>query len=146
MNGKIRTLAAFFAAVFAAYLVASIISTQMILHQVARFELPIPFDVRLDTTLHDLMGMMQMYLPLVAASLLIGFPVSALARRFVPIPRWLGYTIAGGAALWALHLIMFALFDIHALPVTRTALGMAGQVLAGLVGGLVFARLSDFVK
>lgn len=142
MDGKIRTLAAFLIAVVVAYLLAAIISTQMILHQVAQFDLPIPLNVRLDTTLHDLIGMMQMYAPLVAASLLIGFLVCALALRFVPIPKWLGYMIAGGVALWVLHLIMFAAFGLHALPAARTFVGMAGQALAGAVGGLVFARLS----
>ena len=138
----IRIVAAFLAAVLVTYLLAAAISTQLILHEVVSLGLPVPFSVRFDTTLQDLVGMAGMYLPIVAASLFIALPVSTLALRFVPVPRTLGYVIGGAAALWVLHVVMFAVFELHALPATRTFLGMAGQALAGAFGGLVFARLS----
>ena len=138
----LRILVAFLLAVVATYLLAAAFSTQVILYQVADLGLPISLGVRLDTTLEDLLGMMPMYLPFVAASLFIAMPVSALALKFVPIPRTLGFLIGGAAALWALHMILFAVIGIHALPATRFNVGMATQALAGALGGYVYARLS----
>ena len=139
----LRILIAFLLAVVATYLLAATFSTQVILYQVADLGLPISLSVRLDTTLEDLIGMLPMYLPIVAASLFIAIPVSALALRFVSIPRTLGFLIGGAAALWALHTIMFTVFGIHALPATRFNVGMATQALAGAVGGYVYAKLSE---
>lgn len=138
-----RILIAFLAAVAVTYLLASALSTQVVLHQVADLGMPVSLRVRLDTTLQDLLGMLQAYLPLVAASLLVALLVSALALKFIPIPRTLGFLIGGGVALWALHMIMFAVFGMHPLPATRSAVGMATQVLAGAVGGYVYAKLSE---
>ena len=138
----IRRIGAFVAAVVATYALGAIASTQVILSEVAAFGLPVGAGVRADATLHDLVGMAVAYLPLIGASLLIAFPVAALALRYVPLLRALGYALAGGAALWALHLIMIGVIGMHPLAATRTAFGLALQAGAGLVGGYVFARLT----
>ena len=138
----IRRIGAFAAGVLATYVLAAVASTQMILGEVADLGMPVNFGDRAAATLHDLAGMAMAYLPLIGASLLIAFPVAALALRYVRLPRTLGYTLAGGAAIWVLHLIMIASFGMHPLPATRTALGMALQGGAGLVGGYLFARLT----
>ena len=138
----IRRIAAFAAGVLATYIVAAIVSTQMILGKVAGLGVPVSFGDRAAATLHDLAGMAMAYLPLIGASLLVALPVAALVLRTVRLPRALGYALAGGAALWALHLIMTAVFGMHPVPATRTALGLALQAGAGVVGGTVFARLT----
>ncbi len=138
----IRRIAAFAAGVLATYIVAAIVSTQMILGEVAGLGMPVSFGDRAAATLHDLAGMAMAYLPLIGASLLIAFPVAAVALRTVRLPRTLGYALAGGTAIWALHLIMIATFGMHPVPATRTALGLALQAGAGVVGGYVFARLT----
>ncbi|MCY4212888.1 MAG: hypothetical protein OXF68_04605 [Gammaproteobacteria bacterium] len=139
----IRRVTAFAAGVLATYTLAAIASTQMILGEVAALGLPVSFGNRTAATLHDLAGMAMSYLPLIGASLLIAFPLTALILRYVGLPRTLGYALAGGAALWALHLIMIAAFGLHPVPATRTALGLALQAAAGLVGGYVFARIAS---
>ena len=139
----IRQATAFAAAVLATYLLAAIASAQMILGEVAALGLPISFGNRTAATLHDLAGMAMAYLPLIGASLLIAFPLTALILRHVGLPRTLGYALAGSAALWALHLIMVATFGLHPVPATRTALGLALQAAPGLVGGYVFASLTE---
>lgn len=138
----IRWLAAFAAGVLATYVLAAVVSTQMILAEVAALGLPVSFGDRAAATLHDLAGMAMAYLPLIGLSLLIAFPVAALVLRYVRLPRALGYALAGGTAIWALHLIMIATFGMHPVPAARTALGLALQAGAGLVGGYVFARLT----
>ena len=138
----IRRIAAFAAGVLATYVLAAIASTQMILHQVAALGMPVSLGERSAATLHDLAGMAVAYLPLIGASLLVALPLAALALRYVPLSRAWGYALAGGAALWVLHLIMIGTFGMHPLPATRTALGLALQAGAGMVGGYVFARLA----
>ena len=138
----IRRIGAFAAAVLATFALGATVSTQMILGEVAALGMPVNFGDRAAATLHDLVGMAMAYLPLIGASLLVAFPVAALALRYIRLPHALGYTLAGGAAIWALHLIMVATFGMHPLPATRTALGLALQAGAGLVGGYVFARLT----
>ena len=142
----IRRVAAFAAGVLATYVLAAVVSTQMILAEVAALGQPVSLGDRAAATLHDLAGMAMAYLPLIGASLLIAFPIAALVLRYVRLPRALGYALAGGAAIWALHLIMIATFGMHPVPATRTALGLALQAGAGLVGGYVFARLAAGVS
>ena len=139
----IRRVTAFAAAVLATYVLAAVASTQTMLGEVAALGLPVSFGNRTAATLHDLAGMAMSYLPLIGASLLIAFPLTALILRYVGLPRTLGYVFAGGAALWALHLIMIATFGLHPVPATRTALGLALQAAAGLVGGYVFAGIAS---
>jgi len=138
----IRRVTALAAGVLATYILAAAASTQMILGELAALGLPVSFGDRTAATLHDWTGMAMAYLPLIGASLLIAFPLAALILRYVGLPRTLGYALAGAAALWALHLIMIATFGLHPLPATRTALGLALQAAAGLVGGYVFARIA----
>ena len=138
-----RYILAFVAAVVATYIVAVVLAAQVALHEVASYGMSASLAVRIETSLADLAGMLRMYGPLVAGCLVIAIPVSALALKFVPVPRWLGYAIGGAVGLWALHMIMFAVFGIHAIPATRLAFGMASQAIAGAFGGYVFARLSQ---
>ena len=137
----IRRIGAFFGAALAAYILGALVSTQMILAEVAALGLPVPAGVRASATLHDLAGMAATYLPLVALSLLLGFAAAAFMLRFLPAWRTLGYLLAGAGALLALHLILYATLGMHPVPATRTALGLAAQVAAGALGGYVFAWL-----
>ena len=137
-----RTVIAFLAAAAVTYLLAAAFSTQVILHQVAELGMPITLSVRLATTLRDMFGMLPVYLPFVAVSLLIALPISTFALKFVPVTRVLGYVIGGAAALCALHMILFAVLGMHPLPATRLVVGMATQVLAGAVGGYIYATLT----
>ena len=137
-----RRILAFIVAVAVAYLASVVLSAQVALGEVASYGLSASFTQRVETSFLDLVGMLRMYLPLVAVSFLVAMPVSAVALKWVPVPRWLGYVIGGALGLWALHMIMFAVFGIHAIPATRFTSGMASQALAGALAGYLFARLS----
>lgn len=138
----IRRIGAFVASVLVVYLLAAFISTQMTLNIVVALGLPVTVADRAAAAMHDLAGMAPTYVPLVAISLLVAFPVAALVARFVPAPRTLGYALAGAVALLVAHLTMYAVLGMHPLPVTRSVIGLFGQVAAGAVGGLVFALLT----
>ncbi len=138
----VRRILAFIAAVASAYIVSVVLSAQVALQEVASYGMTASLAMRIETSLLDLAGMLRVYLSLVAVSLLVALPLVALALKFAPLPRWLGYVIGGAAGLWALHMTMFAVFGMHAIPATRFATGMASQVVAGALAGYVFHRLS----
>lgn len=137
-----RRIGAFVCAVLVTYLAGSALSTQMILHDVSSFGVTVDFATRIGATLHDLAGLAVTYLPIIAIALIVAYPVTALALRFVPGPRVLAYAIGGGAALFALHWLLFAMLGMHPLPATRTTLGMLLQATAGAIGGLAFAAVT----
>ncbi len=141
----IRRILAFIAAIAAAYIVSVVLIAQVALQEVASYGMAVSLAMRIETSLLDLAGMVNVYLPLVAVSFAVAMPVSMLVLKFAPLPRWLGYVIGGAAGLWALHMIMFAVFGMHPVPATRFAAGMASQVVAGALAGYVFHRLSNNV-
>ena len=138
----LRRIAAFLAGVLTAYVLAAFVSTQMVLNAVDRLGVPVDAATRASAVLHDLSGMAPLYAPMVALVFLIALPVAALAMRFVPGPRTLGYVLAGAVGLAALHLILPAVLGMHPLPATRSLIGLGWQAAAGATGGYVFARLS----
>lgn len=142
----IKRIGAFVGAVLAAYIPAALVSTQMVLAEVAALGLPISAGVRASATLHDLIGMATTYLPLVALSLLLGFAAAAVVLRLLPHWRPFGYVFAGACAVLVLHLILYATFGMHPLPATRTEAGLIAQGAAGALGGYVFAWLGGWLR
>ena len=138
----LRVIKAFFPAVIIAYVLASALVTQSVLASVISFGLPVDPLVRLQTTLQDLVGMATSYLPLILVAFLLGLPVAAALARALPARRALLFSLAGFAAIVALHLIMHALLGVYGIAAARTLPGLLGQGLAGAVGGFCYHRLS----
>jgi hypothetical protein len=146
----VRVLAASLAALFAAflaalaltYLLGSVLATQFVLHEVAGLGLPVPWAVRLDTTLFDLAGLARSYLPLLAVALVLALPVAAGLTRFMPGARPILYPAAGFVAVLALHLIMAAVLGVTGIAATRSLPGLIAQGLAGAAGGALFHVLT----
>ncbi len=135
-----KRVIAFLMAVVVAYIVAAVTYTQLNLSNLVDMGLAVPFGVRLSATLHDLVGMSVFYLPTMAIALLVGFGLAALALKWVPQLRTLGYMTGGFVSLLSLILVLGIPFDTHLLAVTRTNTGLVIQCLAGALGGYVFAR------
>ena len=97
---------------------------------------------RLDAMAHDITNMTDIYLPLVAISLLLGLPVAFAIVRKNPHLRTLGYVLAGFVALLAMHVIMKAVLGLSGIAPTRSLWGLLAQGIAGGIGGYLFCRLS----
>ncbi len=138
----VRVLKAFFPAVLLAYVLASILFTQFNLATLQTMGSEVTMGVRLDTTFEDLIGMASSYLLLILVAFILGLPVAAGLNRLVPGHRALLFTLAGFAAIVALHLIMKSVLGVSAIAVTRTLPGLVGQGLAGAVGGYCYHRLT----
>lgn len=139
----LRTLAGFVAGVLVTYVCAAALSTQWVMASLGAMGVPVDLGVRLQATVHDLVGLATLYLPLIGAGFAVAFPAAALAIRWLPRWRPLGYPLAGGAAVLAIHVILNWTFDITPIAAARSAPGLTMQAMCGVLGGWVFQQISD---
>lgn len=137
----LRAIGAYVLAVLVGYAFGAVAATQSVMSRLADMGVQVSLGVRLQTTLQDLVGMAGLYLPIIAAAFAVAFPVAALVSRYLPRWRSLGYPLAGGVAILAVHFILNQSFNITPVAAARTTLGLAFQALAGVLGGYVCLRL-----
>lgn len=138
----LRVLKAFFPAVLFTYVLASILSTQVILGNLQGMGVDVSAMVRLNTTFHDLVGLSSSYLILILVAFTLGLPVAAGLSKLMPSQRLMLFILAGFVAIVALHLIMKAVLGLSGIAATRTMFGLLSQGVAGAAGGYLYFRLS----
>ena len=134
----LRVLAAYLAGVLVTYAAAAMVHTQFVLASLGAMEVEVPPADRLAATLHDLIGMASSYLPIIAVALAVAYPVAALVIRYRPRWRPLGYSLAGGIAVLAIHVVLYQTFSITPIAAARTTAGLTVQALCGALGGWIF--------
>ncbi|MDA9256850.1 hypothetical protein N9P41_02890 [Pseudomonadales bacterium] len=132
----------FLAAVVATYTVAVIGYSQINLLNLMDMGIAVDFALRAQTLQHDLVGMLDLFLPIVIVALLLAFGVAALIIRRVPHLRTIGYVLAGTMGIYAVIVSLGLMMGTNPIAVTRTAGGLLSQVAAGAVGGFVFALIT----
>jgi hypothetical protein len=132
----------FLAAVVATYIVAVIGYSQINLLNLVDMGIAVDFAMRVQTLQHDLVGMLDLFLPIVIVALLLAFLTGALIIRRVPHLRTVGYVLAGTMAIYAVIVSLGLMMGTNPIAVTRSAGGLLSQVAAGAVGGLVFALVT----
>lgn len=139
----IRSLLGFLAGSLAAYVCAAVLITQFNLAAINGLGYAVPFGLRLSTTVEDLIGLIMIYLPLVAIALIIAwlFTGQVLTRWFLK-PSAPLYALAGFVGIVAIHIVLKALVDISGVAPTRHVGGLLAQGVAGAVGGWVFYLVS----
>lgn len=137
----INVLKAFFPAVILAFVLASILSTQMILANVQAMGLEVSPGVRMATTLQDILGMTSSYLLLITVAFILALPVAGWLAKRLPARSALLFASAGFVAIAALHVALQSALGIQAIAVTRTIPGLLGQCLAGAAGGWCYYLL-----
>lgn len=101
----------------------------------------IPFADRISWAVHDLGGMIVPYGGLTSISLLIAvLAAGALARASGR--RVMLFGVAGAAAMLVLFTALKIFLGTVAIFGARGTIGLATQMAAGLIGGVVFARLT----
>lgn len=141
-----RTLGSYIAAVIVAYCFGALFISQGNIAAVTGLGFDVTMSQRLAAIVHDISGMTDIYLPLVAVSLLLGLPVAFAVVRKNPHLRMIGYVSAGFVALLAMHVIMKAVLGLSGIAPTRTLWGLLAQGVAGGIGGYLFCRLSGQSK
>ena len=122
----------------ATYLVAVIANAQFVMNA---HGVPIAFGDRLNMTAFDVSNM-WLYLVIIAVALLLGFLIAMLVKRFVPSLSSIAFPVAGAAAIGATLGLMYVMFQTVPISGARSAAGFVSQVVAGGIGGWVFARLT----
>lgn len=137
----IKTIAFFLIAVIDAAILTSIVSTQLVLADVASFGLAVSFGVRVQTTLHDLLGLALPLLMLIGLSFLVGFVIARHAIRLIGGKPVLWYMAAGFMSVPAAILIIKYFMGGTLLASARTTLGMLLIACCTMAGGWIFAYL-----
>ncbi|PKQ08668.1 MAG: hypothetical protein CVT73_06250 [Alphaproteobacteria bacterium HGW-Alphaproteobacteria-12] len=137
-----RIVLAFILAVIVATILGSVAHTQFILGALADLGVAIPFAERLSMTVHDIVGMGPQYGVIIAIGLLIALSAAALVFRIAGTGRTLIYGVAGAIALAVALMAMGMAYDITPIAGARSTAGFVAQMIAGALGGLVFARVS----
>ena len=132
----------FLAAVVVTYTVAVIGYSQINLLHLVDMGIAIDLAMRVQTLQHDLVGMLELFLPIVFVALLLAFLIGALIIRRVPHLRTIGYVLAGTMGIYAVIVSLGLMTGTNPIAVTRSAAGLLSQVAAGAVGGLVFALVT----
>ena len=136
-----RRLGAWLLAVAVAYILASVTATQSVIARLTDMGLEVPFDDRLTMTLQDILGMANMFLPMVAFALLVAFMTAALLCRWLGHWRLPLYALAGATALVMIHVFLNLAFGLTPIAIARTGGGLALQGLAGAAGGVCYILL-----
>lgn len=136
-----RYLLAFLAAVFCTSLLGSILSSQFVIAGLTGLGIDIPLADRLRMTGQDF-GILPALSAAVAAAFLPAMAVAGLgSRKFGGRPAW--FLAAGAAALIAELAIMQAVLGLMPVAGARSVAGLGALGVAGALGGLTFALLTE---
>ena len=143
MKPFLKSLVAWFIAVMVVAILAVIFQTQNIIARLGKIGADVDFGERLSMTAYDILHLGSLYAVFIAIALAIAFLTSGLLHRFTKFGRPVVYTVAGAIAILVMLLAMKRqFFDIHIIAGARDSLGISFQMLAGAIGGFVFARLT----
>ena len=141
--GFTRSVLAWIVASLVAAILAVIVQTQRIIARLDKLDAGVTLSERLSMTGYDLVHFGSVYVPIVAIGLLVAFLAAALVYRLAGFGRPVVYAVAGGVAMIViLASIKHLTFGVQLVGGAREVLGFVLQVSAGVIGGLVFARLT----
>jgi len=145
---KVRQVTiSFLAAVLVAYIAASIFQSLCVLTALAKAGAELAVADWLRTVAHDLYGFtfsgLVPQLPTILGGFIIAMPTAALIHKFLKLPRWILYPLAGATAMATiLYIIKLNFYGSPLFPGTRGWSGYGLFLFAGAFGGMVFAALS----
>ena len=141
MHAAIKLVSHFLIAAMATFILASLAHSQFVLYELAALGVDIDLPTRLSSTLDDLIGLMPTYGIIIAGSLLLGFVITALLKKYLKNFNYWLYPLAGFVAILCAHLAMNPILEITVIAGARSSLGLICQCLAGAFGGWAFANM-----
>lgn len=143
MNGIIKRIGGWFAAVVTTVVLGVTLQTQNVLARLENIGADVGFADRVSMTVYDVFRLGSLYMIFVGMALAVAFLMGGLVHRFAKFGRPIIYIVAGSTAIVVMLFAMkIRFFDVHLIAGARDALGISLQMLAGAIGGLVFARIS----
>ena len=116
------------------------LQTQNVLARLGDIGADVSLSERLSMTAYDIFRLGSLYVIFVTPALLIAILICDIIAKRIKFARPLLYAIGGAAAILVMLFAMkMKFFDIHLLNGAKDALGISLQMLAGAIGGLIFA-------
>ncbi|WP_265618180.1 hypothetical protein [Alteromonas aquimaris] len=140
MANSIQFLKAWLIGSTVAFVLASIMHTQMVLIGLLDIDVKISVANWLSTSFQDIWGLLPTYAPVIAFALFIAMLVVVLFAKFIIAPKLLAF-IGGATAVLTVLITMQPILDVTLIAGAREPLGFALQCLSGAIGGLTFAKL-----
>ena len=142
-NREGRRVIPFLVAVLVATTWGAIVQTQFNLADLQALGATVPWSLRAQTTMQDLLGFGPLYAAVVVTSFALAFPVAALIARYWTLSRAVWFMLAGLVGLVvAIRVIDTVTPPPVLIAATRTTLGLFVMTAGGALGGWVFAYLS----
>lgn len=138
LSPLIRLMSAYVLGVLSSYVLASLFSTQSVVASLAGMGVDVGWGERIRMSLHDIVGLTGIFLPVIAAAFVIALPVAGWLSSRKPGWRKAIFMLAGAVSLVAVHLALKAAFDIIPIAGARSIAGLSAQALAGAIGGYIF--------
>ena len=137
-----RAVTAYTLGVLMAYILGSAIGTQMILYSVSTMGVEVTFNARVGSTVDDLIGLSSTLLPIMAVGLVIPWlACDFMTRKSSYLRSPLLYGFAAASAVAILHTALGQIFGMDVFAPARSLAGLAGQCLAGAIGGVCLNAL-----
>ena len=142
-NREGRRVIPFFVAVLVATIWGAIVQTQFNLFDLQALGAIVPWSLRAQTTMQDLLNFGPLYAAVVATSFVLAFPVATLISRYWTLSRAFWFALAGLVGLVvAIRVIDSVTPPPVLIAATRTSAGLFAMTAGGALGGWLFAYLS----
>ena len=136
-----RSVIAVIIGILTAFVVGSVIGTQVVLASVESMGLDVTLAMRWSTSLSDLAGLSSSLLPLMAIALGCSWALLIwLDRSKIVHASALWCVVVGAVTVMVLHPALNLAFGVDVFAPARSLAGLAGQGLAGALGGMAMSR------
>lgn len=130
------------ASTLTATFISVMLQTQRVIGMLHEVGAEIPLGKRLSMTAYDLQHLGSVFIIFVSLAFVVAMTTALFIGKKLPKQSALLHTLAGAAALYVMLFSMkIMFFDTQLIAGARDALGMAGQILAGGLGGYAFHYL-----
>lgn len=123
--------------------VGVLLQTQNVIARLNEIGANIAIGPRLSMTLYDLIHLGSLYIVFVAIATLVAYLLGLVVYHIAGFGRPVVFAVAGALAIFVMLMLMKeAFFGVHLIAGARDGLGIAMQMMAGALGGLIFAALT----
>ena len=139
---RMRIVLALVAGILVAFVVGSVIGTQMVLRSVEEMGLAVSWSMRLSSSWNDIVGLSASLLPLMAIALAPAWLLLVwLDRRSMLNINAVICAVCGALCVGLLHPILNMAFGVDVFAPARSLAGLLCQAAAGALGGWAMASL-----
>ena len=138
-----RLLPAFFVSWLLTFTLASLFHSQYIVNQLVKVGVVVALRDRWFLSLEDWLGLLPTYGAIIAVAFTVAFLVAGGIYKLLGKQAVALFALAGVTAFFTVLLAIHSVMNIHLIAGAR-GWGFYMQLLAGAIGGVVFAKIMKF--